>query len=100
MNPLHHEQVFGDRNPGIVTGLAWTQAGGDILFIEAMFVKGKARSSSPASWRCDEGVSADCSEPGKTSVSGKAGLFEENDLHIHVPAGAVPKRTVRQQVLH
>ncbi|HIX60012.1 MAG TPA: endopeptidase La [Candidatus Blautia gallistercoris] len=92
MNPLHHEQVFGDRNPGIVTGLAWTQAGGDILFIEAMFVKGKGEILITGQ------LGDVMKESAQIAVSlvkhlfpEKAGLFEENDLHIHVPAGAVPK---------
>lgn len=41
--PIHHENILEEKQPGIVTGLAWTQAGGEILFIETMFTKGSGK---------------------------------------------------------
>ena len=41
MRPIHHDMAEGKKNPGVITGLAWTQAGGDILFIESLFTKGE-----------------------------------------------------------
>ena len=41
---FYHEKLQQPGTPGVVTGLAWTQAGGDILFIETMFTKGKGET--------------------------------------------------------
>lgn len=90
-----NEEYQDNETPGVVTGLAWTQFGGEILFIESSLSKGK----------------------GKLTLSGKLGdvmkesamaalsylkshaemidvdyrVFDQYDLHVHVPAGAVPK---------
>lgn len=90
--PIRHEQVRAQKNPGIVTGLAWTQAGGDILFIEAMFTKGKGNMviTGQLGDVMKESVQIAVSLV-KSMFPDKADLFEKNDLHIHVPAGAVPK---------
>jgi ATP-dependent Lon protease len=90
-----NEEYQDNETPGVVTGLAWTQYGGEILFIESSLSKGK----------------------GKLTLSGKLGdvmkesamaalsylkshadmldidyrVFDQYDLHVHVPAGAVPK---------
>ena len=92
MNPIHHDKVNGKKNPGIVTGLAWTQAGGDILFIEALFTKGdgKVIITGQLGDVMKESVQIAISLV-KSKYPQKAELFVENDLHIHVPAGAVPK---------
>lgn len=91
-HPIHHEQIHVQKNPGIVTGLAWTKAGGDILFIEAMFVKGKGQTiiTGQLGDVMKESVQIAVSLV-KSLFPEKAELFEKNDLHIHVPAGAVPK---------
>ena len=91
-HPIHHEQIHVQKNPGIVTGLAWTRAGGDILFIEAMFVKGKGQTiiTGQLGDVMKESVQIAVSLV-KSLFPEKAELFEKNDLHIHVPAGAVPK---------
>lgn len=90
--PIRHEQVHTQKNPGIVTGLAWTQAGGDILFMEAMFTKGKGNMiiTGQLGDVMKESVQIAVSLV-KSIFPDKAELFEQNDLHIHVPAGAVPK---------
>ena len=80
------------KKPGVVTGLAWTQAGGEILFIESVFTKGSGHTA----------ITGQLGDVMKESVQiavtlvksmfpEKADLFSQNDLHIHVPAGAVPK---------
>ncbi len=91
-HPIYHEQLHVQKNPGIVTGLAWTRAGGDILFIEAMFVKGKGQTiiTGQLGDVMKESVQIAVSLV-KSLFPEKAELFEKNDLHIHVPAGAVPK---------
>ena len=90
--PIHHDKVNGKKNPGIVTGLAWTQAGGDVLFIEALFTKGEGKIiiTGQLGDVMKESVQIAISLV-KSKYPNKAKLFQENDLHIHVPAGAVPK---------
>ena len=92
MQPILHDHILSEKKSGVVTGLAWTQAGGEILFIEALFTQGS----------------------GKLLLTGKLGdvmkesaylamslikakfpkeweKYEKCNLHIHVPEGAVPK---------
>ena len=90
--PIRHDRVLEAKKPGVVTGLAWTQAGGEILFIESLFTKGSGHTA----------ITGQLGDVMKESVQiavtlvksmfpEKADLFSQNDLHIHVPAGAVPK---------
>ncbi len=92
MKPIHHDGINEIKKPGIVTGLAWTSAGGDILFIETLFTKGKGNIiiTGQLGDVMKESVSIAISLV-KALFPNKAKLFEENDLHIHVPEGAVPK---------
>jgi ATP-dependent Lon protease len=81
--------------PGVVTGLAWTPVGGDILFIEATRVPGNGRLilTGQLGDVMKESAQAALSIV-KTKVSSlgvNPSVFEKNDIHIHVPAGAVPK---------
>ena len=94
-NGIHHEKILENPAPGVVTGLAWTSAGGEILFIETSFTKGS----------------------GKVIITGQLGdvmkesamlaleyvkahadilkidyrIFDNWNIHIHVPEGATPK---------
>lgn len=90
--PIHHENILEEKQPGIVTGLAWTQAGGEILFIETMFTKGsgKIQITGQLGDVMKESVQIAVTLV-KSRYPEKADLFEKNDLHVHVPAGAVPK---------
>ncbi len=90
--PIPHDTRLKEKRPGIVTGLAWTQAGGDILFIETMFTKGTGKIvvTGQLGDVMKESVQIAVSLV-KNMFPEKAELFEKNDLHIHVPAGAVPK---------
>jgi ATP-dependent Lon protease len=92
MKPIHHDRINEIKKPGIVTGLAWTSAGGDILFIETLFTKGKGNViiTGQLGDVMKESVSIAISLV-KALFPTKAKLFSENDLHIHVPEGAVPK---------
>ncbi len=92
MRPVHHETVPNEQNPGIVTGMAWTSVGGEILYIETLFTKGKGNLIITGK------LGDVMKESARIAVSlvksiypEKAKLFDENDLHIHVPDGAVPK---------
>jgi ATP-dependent Lon protease len=92
MKPIRHERVGSISQPGVVTGLAWTQAGGDVLFIEALFVPGSGKMILTGKLGDVMKESAQVAiSLVRHMVPEKAELFEKNDLHIHVPAGAVPK---------
>ncbi len=80
---------------GVVTGLAWTEVGGDILTIESVVVPGKG-NIKPTGQLGDvmkESVSAALSyvRSRSTTFGLKPTLFEKRDIHIHVPEGATPK---------
>lgn len=92
MKPMHHDHVTEQKKPGIVTGLAWTQAGGEILFIESLMTKGTGRTiiTGQLGDVMKESVQIAISLV-KSMFPDKAELFEKNDLHIHVPEGAVKK---------
>lgn len=89
---LRSEQKLSSRIPGVVTGLAWTRAGGAILFIETKLTKGKGQLL----------ITGQLGDVMKESVQialtlvrslypKESRILEDHDLHIHVPAGAVPK---------
>jgi ATP-dependent Lon protease len=81
--------------PGVATGLAWTQVGGDILFIEASRTPGGGRLILTG--QLGE-VMKESAQAALTLVKARGEalqltpeLFEKSDIHVHVPAGAVPK---------
>ncbi len=84
-----------ENRVGIVTGLAWTQAGGELLNIEAVSVPGKGRQTKTGSLGdvMQESIQAALTFVRSRSVA--LGLLpdfhEKSDLHIHVPEGATPK---------
>jgi len=81
--------------PGVATGLAWTQAGGDIIFVEATKMPGKKTLSLTGHLGDVMKESAEAALSYVRSKSKKLGItddfYEKNDIHIHVPAGAIPK---------
>ena len=94
--PVRRQAAHGAQ-PGVATGLAWTPVGGDVLFVEATAMpgQGQAHDHRPARRR-DERVGA-----GGAVVRARArrraapdlpeDWFATHDLHVHVPAGAIPK---------
>ena len=74
--------------PGIATGLAVTAVGGDILFIEATGMRGKGGLTLTGQLG---DVMRESAQIAHSYVRSKAAAFEQTDVHIHVPAGAVPK---------
>lgn len=90
--PIRHESILEKKQAGIVTGLAWTPVGGEILFIETLLTRGKGQIQITGQ------LGEVMKESAQIAVSlvknmypKQAELFEKNDIHIHVPAGAVPK---------
>ena len=90
----HGEKDEADQ-VGIVTGLAWTEFGGEILTIEAVRMPGKGRMSITGNLKdvMKESISAAASyvRARATSLGIKPPLFEKVDVHVHVPEGATPK---------
>jgi ATP-dependent Lon protease len=84
-----------DNQVGIVTGLAWTQVGGELLSIEAVAVPGKGRLTKTGSLGdvMQESIQAAITfvRSRSRSIGVAADFHEKNDLHIHVPEGATPK---------
>ena len=78
--------------PGVATGLAWTPVGGDVLFVEASAMPGKGRLTVTGQLG---DVMRESAQAALTWVRAHAGLdddwFSSRDVHVHVPAGAVPK---------
>lgn len=81
--------------PGVVMGLAWTEAGGDVLFVEATAMKGNGRLTLTGQLGevMKESANAALSYIRTNAVALKIeeNFFDTHDLHVHVPAGAVPK---------
>ena len=90
--PVQHAKILPEPKAGVVTGLAWTPVGGEILYIETMFVPGKGDIIITGQ------LGDVMKESARIAVSlvkslfpASKSLFEKGDLHIHVPEGAVPK---------
>ena len=90
-----HDKQKGNEAPGVVTGLAWTAMGGEILFIESSVSKGKGVLSMTGNLGDVMKESAQIAyqyikaHPELTGMSYEE--FAEKDIHVHVPEGAVPK---------
>ena len=90
-----HDKVKGNEGPGVVTGLAWTEMGGEILFVESSVSSGKGnlsmtgnlgdvmKESAQIAWQY---IKAHPEMAGMTTEE-----FMARDIHVHVPEGAVPK---------
>jgi ATP-dependent Lon protease len=82
-------------NPGVATGLAWTPTGGDIIFVEATKMRGEKGLTLTGQLGDVMKESAQAALAYVRSKSKELGIeedfFEKNDIHIHVPAGAIPK---------
>ena len=91
-HPLPHRAVRDHSTPGVVTGLAWTAVGGEILYIETMFTKGSGKIHVTGQLGSVMKESAELAvSKVKALFPEEAQCFAENDLHIHVPDGATPK---------
>ena len=90
-----NEMYEGNDIPGIVTGLAWTEVGGDILYIEASSNKGKGALNITGNLGDVMKESAAIALQWVKAHADELGIasdfFESNDIHLHVPEGATPK---------
>ena len=97
LGPRRFESELALRGsmPGVATGLAWTQFGGDILFIEASSVPGTGKMILTGQLGDVMKESAQAAQTLMKSHSVSLGIdpemLEKNDIHVHVPAGAIPK---------
>ena len=97
LGPVKHfaDELLKNDQVGVATGLAWTSTGGDILFIEALAVRGKGglrltgqlgdvmKESAQAAMSYARAHAADLGIP--------EDFFETHDVHVHVPEGSIPK---------
>jgi ATP-dependent Lon protease len=92
---LHQELEERTRVPGVAVGLAWTPAGGDILFIEATRMKGSKTLMLTGQLGDVMKESAQAALSWMRSHAPELGIrsdfWESSDIHVHVPAGAIPK---------
>ena len=83
------------RVPGVAVGLAWTQTGGDILFVECSLSRGKGKLTLTGNLGdvMKESASTALSfiKAHSEDLGIPANVFEEKDIHLHVPEGAIPK---------
>lgn len=90
-----HDKQAGNELPGVVTGLAWTSMGGEILFVESSVSKGKGAMTMTGNLGDVMKESATIAyqyikaHPELANLSYEE--FAEKDIHVHVPEGAVPK---------
>jgi ATP-dependent Lon protease len=89
------EEMLKRDQVGVATGLAWTPAGGDVLFVEAILMKGSGGLILTGQLGDVMQESAKAALSYTKAKAGDLGLgdfrFEKHDLHIHVPEGAIPK---------
>ncbi len=94
---FHSESRRRTSRPGVATGLAWTPVGGEILFVEASAMEGSGRlvTTGPLGDVMRESAQAALTYVRSTADSLAAtlpeGWFQAHDIHVHVPAGAIPK---------
>ncbi|MGH8295443.1 MAG: endopeptidase La [Steroidobacteraceae bacterium] len=97
LGPTRFENEVAQRTsvPGVATGLAWTPVGGDILFIESARMPGSGKLILTGQLG---GVMKESAQAALSLIKAQAAelgidpkLFDQSDIHVHVPAGAIPK---------
>ncbi len=92
MSPVRHRHVPESARPGIVTGLAWTPVGGEILYIQTLLTRGSGKITVTGQLGDVMKESAQIAVSlVKAMLPERAQTLAESDLHIHVPDGATPK---------
>ena len=89
------DRLLNNSIPGVVTGLAWTSVGGDILFIESSLSKGKGRLSITGNigkiMKESATLSLEYLKSNSKDYNLDSNIFQETNVHIHVPEGSTPK---------
>ncbi|MCC4229197.1 endopeptidase La [Zunongwangia profunda] len=92
---LERDKYENNEVAGVVTGLAWTQVGGDILFIESILSKGKGNLNITGNlgkvMKESATIAMEYIKSNAEELGIEAGIFEKYNVHIHVPEGATPK---------
>jgi ATP-dependent Lon protease len=92
---FRYGQIDGEDQVGVVTGLAWTEVGGELLTIEGVMMPGKGKMTVTGNLRdvMKESISAAASYVRSRSIDFgiEPPLFDKRDIHVHVPEGATPK---------
>jgi ATP-dependent Lon protease len=93
---FHQEATFRVSRPGVATGVAWTEAGGDVLFVEASVLPGGRQDivlTGQLGSVMQESARAAVSHirAAAAALHVPADFLDKHDLHVHVPAGAIPK---------
>jgi ATP-dependent Lon protease len=97
LGPAHSKDKYqGNDVPGVVTGLAWTQVGGDILFIETSLSEGKEQKLTLTGNLGDvmkesAVIALEFLKAHPQLIDATADTFKEKNIHIHVPEGGTPK---------
>ncbi len=89
------ETLLGENEVGVVTGLAWTPAGGDVLFVEVSVIPGNGQLILTGQlgdvMKESARAALTYARSRATELGIESEVFQKSDIHIHVPAGAVPK---------
>jgi len=92
---FHYGEIDGEDQVGVVTGLAWTEVGGELLTIESVMMPGKGRMTVTGNLKdvMKESISAANSyvKSRATKFGVEPPVFDRKDIHVHVPEGATPK---------
>ncbi|WP_245409854.1 endopeptidase La [Pararhizobium haloflavum] len=92
---FRHGEIDGEDQIGVVTGLAWTEVGGELLTIEGVMMPGKGKMTVTGNLKdvMKESISAAASYVRSRAVDFgiEPPLFDKRDIHVHVPEGATPK---------
>lgn len=93
--PRESDKYENNDVPGVVTGLAWTSVGGDILFIESILSKGKGMLSMTGNlgkvMKESAQIALEYIKANHEELGVSIAQIQENNVHVHVPEGAVPK---------
>lgn len=91
----NHDMQKGNEAPGVVTGLAWTENGGEILFVECSLSKGKGNLTMTGNlgdvMKESATIALQYIKANPHLISVTPDFIAEHDIHIHVPEGAIPK---------
>ena len=89
------ESYEGNEYAGVVTGLAWTSAGGEILYVETSLSQGKSKFTITGNlgevMKESATIALEYLKSHSSLLGLKSGVFEKWDVHMHVPEGAIPK---------